>query len=431
MQQHTLPPADTPPVRQCVIALDERPDPDLAPATGTSPAPKTPDRTDGADSGRPLVDFLIAEAARQGFDDIVLLERDLPGAAEQYVARFEPCARFGVSVTVNRTPDAFGLQGALRGALPLLDETFLFLDGRTWLDGSWRALAARLADCPPEVAGVRAVLPAPEGQAGPDTPPAPGSRCDGGVWVLRRAAVETHPDLLGHPTGTPAPTTSVTTNPADTPTAAATGPADRLVTVACAGSHLDARTVRTCPDLVGSPHPGRPLRPAVFLDRDGVLNVDHGYQYRTDTLEWMDGAIDAVRRLNELGYYVFVVTNQAGVARGYYGEEDVRTLHRFMSETLNRHGAFVDDWRYCPWHPEATLPAYRGVHPWRKPAPGMLLDLMESWPVRTTGSLLVGDRDTDMEAARAAGIPGLLFTGGNLLEALETNGLLTPHRLCA
>lgn len=164
--------------------------------------------------------------------------------------------------------------------------------------------------------------------------------------------------------------------------------------------------------MTGQPH----RRPAVFLDRDGVLNRDTGYAHRAEDLEWTPGAREAVRRFNDLGYLVFVVTNQSGVARGFYGEADVVALHRFMAEDLARAGARVDDWRYCPFHPEATVAAYRAVHPWRKPAPGMILDLMAHWPVAAEASLLVGDQPSDMAAAAAAGIAGHLFPGGNLLD---------------
>jgi D-glycero-D-manno-heptose 1,7-bisphosphate phosphatase len=158
----------------------------------------------------------------------------------------------------------------------------------------------------------------------------------------------------------------------------------------------------------------RGRRPAAFLDRDGVLNVDHGYVHAPDQVEWVPGAKQAVKRLNDAGYYVFVVTNQAGVAKGLYPEEAVATLHRWMAEELAAAGAVIDDWRYCPHHPEASVAAYRAAHPWRKPSPGMLLDLLACWPIERERSFLVGDKPSDIEAAEAAGIAGYLFEGGNL-----------------
>jgi D-glycero-D-manno-heptose 1,7-bisphosphate phosphatase len=155
-------------------------------------------------------------------------------------------------------------------------------------------------------------------------------------------------------------------------------------------------------------------KPAVFLDRDGVLNVDHGYVARREDFQWIEGAVAAVRALNEAGYYVFVATNQSGIARGLYAVDDMHKLHEFMTDELARASAHIDDIRFCPFHPEGTIDGYRRVSDWRKPGPGMILDLMERWPVERERSVLIGDKEADMEAARAAGIRGLLFTGGNL-----------------
>ncbi len=158
----------------------------------------------------------------------------------------------------------------------------------------------------------------------------------------------------------------------------------------------------------------RAPRPAAFLDRDGVLNHDIGYAYRPDQVTWIEGAMAAVRSLNRAGYFVFVVTNQSGIARGLYGEEQVQSLHRWMDERLAEHDAHVDDWRYCPYHPDNQVQRYARYADWRKPAPGMLLDLMDRWQVRRAGSFLIGDRDSDMQAAAAAGVAGRLYEGGNL-----------------
>jgi D-glycero-D-manno-heptose 1,7-bisphosphate phosphatase len=157
-----------------------------------------------------------------------------------------------------------------------------------------------------------------------------------------------------------------------------------------------------------------PPRPAAFLDRDGVLNHDIGYAHRPEQIVWVKGAMAAIQRLNRAGYLVFVVTNQAGIARGLYDAADVERLHRWMAERLAENGARVDDWRYCPYHPEHRPEQFSAFASWRKPAPGMLLDLMRHWSVLRARSFLVGDRETDMAAADAAGICGRLFDGGDL-----------------
>jgi D-glycero-D-manno-heptose 1,7-bisphosphate phosphatase len=155
-------------------------------------------------------------------------------------------------------------------------------------------------------------------------------------------------------------------------------------------------------------------KPAAFLDRDGVINHDDGYMGTRERIRWMPNAAKAIRRLNQAGYLVFFFTNQSGVARGYLSEHELNTLHDWMLAELATQGAVIDDVRYCPHHPDGSVAGYLEDHHWRKPSPGMILDLMAHWPVRREGSFVIGDRATDIEAAAAAGLPGFLFAGGDL-----------------
>jgi D-glycero-D-manno-heptose 1,7-bisphosphate phosphatase len=155
-------------------------------------------------------------------------------------------------------------------------------------------------------------------------------------------------------------------------------------------------------------------RPAIFFDRDGVLNEDSGYVHRPDQFVWMEGAKAAIKACNDAGVFAFVVTNQAGVAHGYYDESTVESLHEWMTYELALEGAHLDAFMYCPHHPEGRIPAYRQVSRYRKPNPAMITDLLDSWPVDRSRTYLVGDKVSDIDAARAAGLPGHLFPGGNL-----------------
>lgn len=167
------------------------------------------------------------------------------------------------------------------------------------------------------------------------------------------------------------------------------------------------------------PGPRARARPAAFIDRDGVLNVDRGYVYRAEDFVWVKGAKKAVKVLNDLGYFVFIVTNQAGIARGYYGPNDVERLHDWINAELRKVGAHVDGFYYCPHHPDAGPGPYTRACDCRKPAPGMLLQAIAEWPVDRARSFVVGDHDIDMEAARRAGLRGVMFQGGSLLEVVE------------
>ncbi|MEM9668980.1 MAG: HAD family hydrolase [Pseudomonadota bacterium] len=160
-------------------------------------------------------------------------------------------------------------------------------------------------------------------------------------------------------------------------------------------------------------------RPALFLDRDGVINVDKGYVSRVENLEWIQGAADCIRTFNERDWFVFVVTNQSGIARGLYTEADMETLHAWMLAELAKDGAGIDRIYHCPYHAEGEISAYRKDSFDRKPKPGMLLQAMADFPVKKELSFLIGDKTTDVAAARAAGVGGFLFKGGNLATFAE------------
>ena len=162
-------------------------------------------------------------------------------------------------------------------------------------------------------------------------------------------------------------------------------------------------------------------RPAAFLDRDGVLNIDHGYAHRPDQLEWIASAPDTVRLLNEAGYYVIVITNQSGVARGYYEETAVHQFHAHMQDALRAQGAHIDAFYYCPHHPDGMIKEFAIKCRCRKPEPGLLEQAARDWPIDLNRSFLIGDKDDDMAAANAFHIRGIRFDAraGSLVDLVR------------
>lgn len=154
---------------------------------------------------------------------------------------------------------------------------------------------------------------------------------------------------------------------------------------------------------------------AVIFDRDGVLNVDHGYAFEPAKLEWMPGARAAVARVNAAGAVAVITTNQSGIGRGYYTEDQMHAFHAEMLRQLAVEGARIDRIYFAPHHEDAPDARYRVAdHPDRKPNPGMLLKALADFAVAPSDAIMIGDKPTDMEAARRAGVAGFLYRGGDL-----------------
>ena len=153
-------------------------------------------------------------------------------------------------------------------------------------------------------------------------------------------------------------------------------------------------------------------RRAVFIDRDGTLNEDRGYVGFRDQWKWLPGAIEAIHRLNDAGLFIVIVTNQAGVARGFYTEDDVRRLHVSMEEDLARAGAQVDAVYYSPYHVDGVVERYSIVHPDRKPGTGMYERAIREHGIDTTRSFAIGDKESDVVPGRQLGMRTVLVRTG-------------------
>ena len=152
---------------------------------------------------------------------------------------------------------------------------------------------------------------------------------------------------------------------------------------------------------------------ALFLDRDGVINVDKGYVYKQKDIKFVDGIFELCKHAQSLGYKIIIVTNQSGIGRGLYTESDFHTLMNWMSEQFSNHGVTIDETYFCPNHPEHGEGSYKIDCDDRKPKPGMLLKAKEAFNLNMNACIMIGDKDKDMQAAKAAGIPTRLLFGGS------------------
>lgn len=151
------------------------------------------------------------------------------------------------------------------------------------------------------------------------------------------------------------------------------------------------------------------MNKAVFLDRDGVINVDRGYTYRIEDFEFIDGVFEACELFVALGYRLIVVTNQSGIGRGYYSEQDFLTLTEWMKGQFHSQGIALDAVYFCPHHPQQGQGSYKQSCYCRKPEPGMLLQGIADFGLEPGSCVMLGDKVSDLEAARAAGIGRKVF----------------------
>ncbi len=366
-------------------------------------------------AGRPFIAWLMREMLRFGVDDFVILTGHLPRAVEDAVLKAADALPRQVSVRFSEEPQRAGTGGALFHAAPLLADRFLMCNGDSLFDCNIAALLAGWAQDGPDVLGRMVVREIPDAarygtvtlEADRVTAfaerPASGAAGAGlinaGIYALDRRVLDRLTPSCSLEADLLAPL-------AQAGALRATRQQGWFIDIGVPGDLALAREeLAACMD-----------RPALFLDRDGVLNVDHGYVGSRDRWEWVQGAREAVALATKQGWHVFVVTNQAGIARGLYDEADLEALQAWVADELRRAGGTLDDWRYCPHHIEGQVAAYRRESDWRKPAPGMLLDLIRTWQLDPRRCIMVGDRQSDMQAAESAGVTGHLFSGGDLQE---------------
>jgi D-glycero-D-manno-heptose 1,7-bisphosphate phosphatase len=416
-------------VKQCAVlvgGLGTR----LGSLTATTPKPLLPC------GDRPFLAWLLRELVRFGVTDFLLLTGYLSDQVITAAAAIEAGLPRSAQITISEEPFRAGTGGAVFHAADRLQERFLLCNGDSLLDCNLANLLAAAATDDYGVIGRMLLRDLPDASrfgvvklegdriTGFRERPAPGSTALGstalgstplgstalvqagtggvinaGIYLFDRRLI----DALS-------PNCSLEAEAM--PRLAAAGALRGTI----AGGYFRDIGVPEDFSRAQTEIPALLHRRALFLDRDGVLNVDHGHVGTRERFEWVPGALDTIRYATQAGWHVFVVTNQSGVARGYYDEDAVRGLLDWMADEARRAGGTIDDARYCPFHEQAAVEAYRRASDWRKPEPGMLRDLLRTWEVDPARCVMIGDQPTDMAAAAAAGVAGHLFPGGNLLE---------------
>lgn len=174
------------------------------------------------------------------------------------------------------------------------------------------------------------------------------------------------------------------------------------------------------------------MRKVIFLDRDGTINVEKDYLYKWEDFEFEKNAITGLKRLNDLGYELIVVTNQSGIARGYYTEEDLSLLNKKMCEELKRNGITILDCFYCPHHPEKGIGKYKKDCDCRKPNSGMLEKAYKKYNIDLKNSFMIGDKESDLKAGDKKGVTSILVKTGygkNICEKIKSKYVVVEDLL--
>jgi D,D-heptose 1,7-bisphosphate phosphatase len=362
--------------------------------------------------GRPFLAWQMQEISRFGVDEILFLCGHLSDRLRDIVQSIADDLPRRLSIHFSEEPMRAGTGGALFHARAMLDERFLLCNGDSFFDTNLATLLADGAGDGPEVLArmvAREVadtsrfglltMDGDQVRAFSERGGAHPGLINGGIYLLDRRIV--------------AETREICSLERDVlPRLAQAGQVRATIG---AGYFIDIgipddlrRAERELPSVL--------RRRALFLDRDGTINIDYGWVGSRQRWEFVAGAEEAIRMATAAGWHVFIVTNQSGIARGFYDVADVEALHAWVGDAVRQRGGTIDDVRIAPHHPSAIRPEFRGDSDWRKPKPGMLLDLLRAWRLDPARCIMVGDQTSDIAAATAAGVAGYRFPGGNLAD---------------
>lgn len=365
-------------------------------------------------AGEPFLNILIRNFARHGISKVTLLASH---CADQITTYYRQHPVPGVSIQVVTELERLGTAGALKNAARHLDDMFLLANGDSIFDFNYLELLEQMENksCQINLALREVEECSRYGQVTTNdaglisgffeklaTAEGPGY-INGGVYLLRRTVL----DHIG--VGVCSLETDVL------PRLVAKGKVrggkyhGYFIDIGIPESYAQAN----------QDFPTQSRRPAIFFDRDGTLNLDAGYTHRPEDLTWVPGAVEAIKRCNDAGCLVIVITNQAGIARGYYSPDDVNVFHSEMQQQLQPHGAHIDSFYFCPHHIDGSVAQYAISCDCRKPKTGLLKQACRDWDIDLESSAMVGDKLTDIIAAENFGIKSYLHEDKNLLHTMR------------
>lgn len=370
-------------------------------------------------NGTPFLSRLIEKAKAQGLAKILLLA----GHGFEHIIRQYNEITHDPDITVHVEKTPMGTGGALLDAMHLLEEEFMLLNGDSILDANWSGLIPQLKENFTLSMALRHV----------DNVSRYGSvRLDGTKVSSfnEKAATQTSEGLIN--AGIYAINRDKLLPYLSCPCSLETdimpllAKEKQISGTELQGYFIDIGLPETL-ELSKSELDINLTKPVVIFDRDNTLIKDEGYTYKIESLEWLTGAKEAILTLNNQGYLVCIATNQAGIARGFYREEDMNIFHQAMQSDLQEMGAHIDGFFFCPHHIDGKIAELSIACDCRKPKDGMLQQLSRKFKIHPEQSFMIGDTDKDMQCASDFGIEGLLYSEGSLLDLVNSQ-ILAPQR---
>jgi len=361
---------------------------------------------------KPFILYLIDQAVKFGFKDIILLSGHSSGVIEKY---FENQRYSDIKIRVIREDKPLGTGGALINAYEYLDQSFFLLNGDSIINGNWYSIIDGLS----LKNDVSIALIEKDNCSRYGLVKLVGNKIfefieknnlkkkgliNGGVYCINKKILE----------GIPLANISFEKD---------------ILPFVVKQKKVSGKVIKGYFIDIGTPDSLKKAseakwevnRKAVIFDRDGTLNEDNGYTYKKADLKWKPGAKSLIKHLNDENYLVFVATNQAGIAKGYYTEKDMHLFHKEMSSQLRQEASHINKFYFCPFHKYGTIKEYKTDSNYRKPKIGMLEDIHSEWNLSKDNMVLIGDRDTDIECADNYKIKSILYNGtDNLLDIKDS-----------